>query len=716
MSKKKTSTPERSPAFRLSPQDILQMFRERWLLGLIVGLVAAAAFILLQPKEFASFRTEASLLFETRKDRVLNIPDVVDTNVQSVSELNTHMEQLRSQTFFDYALASFTPTEAKRIQEAYRNPDQPDAPLPSLAEIIRPNFSLFARRGTMIITIVVTNRDPENAALIANRLARRYIDFNLDRANTGTNSAIVFLRSQAEDMRNQVEAAENSLQAYRAKHNIAALGQNQSVVLQKVSSVGNELVRAQMEQVEVRSTLEKIAEYQASGKDLLQIAPILGYGQVAGLAARLADLRAARALLEQKYLRAHPRMRENSLQIQETTQLLADNIAMAVAHLQTRLNVASQYEERLRAELAEAQKNVHELDKVSIDYNLLEQEAATKRATYARIVDRLNEASVASQLENVNIKLFDPAYVPGLPIGSPFVMACVKGGALGLFLFLAVPLGFGLLDTRVKTVAHVEQGLGQTLLGAVKQIKGLGETERAHAFRLHKDGALEESYRGIYSEIDIRSTAPLPKVIAITSTMPGDGKSLTSSNLAAAFAAHGRRTVLVDCDLRRPSLHRIYGASGARGWSQWAQSPLPPEEKGRPATIAVAENLDLLPAGGMAKNPTEILDRLSSSGLLKQLTSTYDVVMLDTPPVAVFPDALLLCRHCNELIYVCKVGAVRLSLVRRTLDRIRETGVSVLGLVLNQMPEARLHAYGYQGYGSQRTDYYEAYAKSSVAS
>jgi capsular exopolysaccharide synthesis family protein len=714
--KKKSSASEKAPALRISPQDILQMYRERWLLGLIVGLAAAIVFFVLQPKQFPTYRTEASLLFETRKDRVLPIQDVVDTQVQTVNELNTHLEQLRSQTFFDYAIASFTPAEAKRIQEAYRDPEQKDAPLPAVADIIRSGYYVYARKGTMIVTIGISNRDPEIAAMIANRIARRYIDFNLDRANTGTNSAIVFLRNQAEDMRNQVEAAENAMQAYRAKNNIAILGQTQSVVLQKVSSVGNELVKAQMEQVETHSLLEKIEDYQARGKDLLEIAAVISYGQVASHAAQLADLRAQRGFLEQRYLKEHPKMKDNAVQMQEATKLLADNIAMAIASLQTRLNVAKQYESRLRSELDEAQKNVHDLDRVSIEYKLLEQEAETKRATYSRIVDRLNEANVTSQLENVNIKLFDPAFVPGFPAGSPFLIACLESAGLGVFLFLVLPLIFGFIDTRVKTVANVEQGLGQVLLGAVKNIRGLGETERAHAFRLHKDGALEESYRGIYSEIDIRSTSPIPKIVAITSTMPGDGKSLTASNLAAAFAAHGRRTVLIDCDLRRPTLHRIYGASGSKGWTQWAQSPLPPEQKGKPATIAVAENLELLPAGGMAKNPTETLDRLASSGLLKLLTAHYDIVMLDTPPVAVFPDALLLCRHCQELIYVCKFGAVRLSVVRRTLQRLRETGVTVLGLILNQMPETKLHTYGYQGYGSQRTDYYDAYAKTSATS
>src|SRR5690606_2377254 len=150
-----------------------------------------------------------------------NIQEVVETGVRSANELNIHAEQLRSQTFFDYMLTSFNKDETDRIQRAYHDPAHPERPLPSLAEIIRPNVSIIPRRNTTIIAIGVANRNPEVAAMIANRYARRYIDYNLDRANSGTNSAIIFLRNQAEEMRAQVEAVEASLQDYRAKYNIA---------------------------------------------------------------------------------------------------------------------------------------------------------------------------------------------------------------------------------------------------------------------------------------------------------------------------------------------------------------------------------------------------------------------------------------------------------------------------------------------------------------
>jgi len=715
MPKPKNQAAAPANAFRVSPRDILQMFQERWLIGLFAGAVAAIAFVMLLPTKEVLYYSEVSLLFETRKDRVLNIPEVVQTDVNSLNELNIHEEQLRSQTFFDYVLTSFNKDETARIQKAYRDPEHPEKPLPSLAEIIRPNLTIYQRRTTTILVIGIANRDPEAAALIANRFAHRYIEFNLDRASSGTNSAIIFLRNSAEEMRSQVEAVEASLQDYRAKHNIAALGQTQNVVLQKVGTVGTALVQAQMEQVEMRSILDKIDEFRREHRDLLEIPQIIGFGQVSGLRTKLEDLKAQRLLLAQKYLRLHPKMIQNELETKETAHLLDEAMSMAIANLETRFRIAAQHEKRLRAELDEAENQAHELDKTSVDYKFLEQDATTKRATYTRILDRLNEASVTSQMENTNIKIFDPAFVPSLPLGDGVLGLTLKASCIGVGLFMFVPLALGFTDTRIKTVSHVEDSLGEVLLGAVKTIDGLGEIERAHVYRLHKDDGLTESYRGIYSAMDIHSTETFPKAIVATSSMPGDGKSITASNLAAVFAAHGRRTLLVDCDLRRPVLHRYFGVDAGSGWIQCVSPAAAMSGKAiEPPTIAFTENLDLLPSGGVAKNPTETLERFITTGMLKRLLERYDLVILDTPPVAVFPDALLLCRYCKELIFVCKFGSVRLNNVRKSLARLHETGVKIVGMIINQMPESRFRACGYQGYGAYGQAYYQSYAKASA--
>lgn len=700
--------------FRRTPRDFFDLFIEHWWIGAIAGVLAAALLVWFRPHFEAIYTTEVSLLFEARKDRVLNIQEVVDTSLQTATELNTHMEQLRSKTFADYVLASFNPTETALIQRAYLDPENPTAPPPSIAGIIRPHVTVFARRSTPILSIQVSNRSPEAAALIANRYARKYIDYNLDSANTRTNSAIVFLRNQAEETRTQVEAAEQALQVYRAKHNLAAIGETQNVVLQKMASLGTAVVRATLDQIDAKSLIDKIEEYQRTDRNLLEIPQILASGQVSALNNSLLTLLSQRTMLDEHYLRAHPKIKQNEIEVSESRRMLAESTQKAIAELRSRYEVSAQYLERLQVETIGSEAQARELDKISVDYKFLEQDANAKRTTYTRIVDRLTEANITSQMANTNIGIFDPAWIPDAPSDTGAFDIALKAGGTGLSLLILLPLGLGLIDSRLRTPAQVEDSLDEPLLGVVKKMSKLDETERAQVFRLQKNRDLAEAYRGIFSEIEVRSVVDFPKAMVVTSSVPAEGKSLLCSNLGAVFAAHKRRTLLVDCDLRRPSLHRYFGIKATSGWVDWLES----DAALRPAIpggiIHVSDYLDLLPAGRSVTRPTELLDQLGRRETLQPLLQQYDLVIFDTPPAAIFPDALLLARCCHEMIYVCRYRTVRAAVIRKVLDRFEGAGISVLGVVLNQLPEKKAQNYGYHGYGTQNADYYRAYEEKSA--
>jgi capsular exopolysaccharide synthesis family protein len=707
------------PGLSIKPKDLWRMFLERWWIGALVAVPAVVAFVLLQPKPEVIYRTEASLLFETRQNRVLPVQAIVDTSITRDVELLVHIEQIRSQTFFEAIQSSFTPAEIEKIQRPYRDPERPSAPPPSLGEILRPRVSPYIQKGATIMRIPVTHRDPEAAALIANRYARKYIDFNIDIAMTGTNSAIVFLRNQAEETRKEVEEAERNLQQYRAKYNMAALGENQNVVLKKVASLGENLVSGQISQVSLQAQLDKVEVYLRDKRDFQEVSFINSFGAIAPTRAEITQLLAARRLMEERYLEDHPRMKENSLALANARQRLAADLDLAVAELRSRTAFAIEYVSKLKSELATAENDARALDQISVDYKFLEQHAATKKGTYQAIMNRLNDANISAQMENTNIKIFDRAYIPSTP-SNPFQGQTVaKASALGLLLLLGLPLGMGLLDTRVKSAVDIEDKLGSHLLAGVRFFKKIPINQHATVFRDSLDEALTEVYRGLYSEIELRSECPCPKIILLSSSIPSEGKSVTSANLAAVFAAHGKRTLLVDCDFRRPSLHRLFGLSNDRGILRWAQTHTLPDlaasDEEELGIRLLSPNLHLLTAGGSVKKPTEIIERLASSPLMDRLKRSFDIVILDTPPASIFPDALLLARHAAEVIYVCKFKTVRRSVVKRTLAKFESTGARVLGMVLNQLPRSRVMSYDYEGYGSYGKEYYKAYGENDPA-
>ena len=696
-----------------SPKSLLNMFLERWWIGLIVGAAAAAAFVLAQPKPEPVYQTEVKLLFETQKERVIGIAEVVDTTTTDARQLQLHIEQMKSNTFWDSVQSSFTPKEIEQIQSAYRNPDAPSAPPPSLASIVRPQVYIEPQRNTTILRVIVRNRDPEAAALIANKFARKYIDFTVDRATTQTSSAILFLRNQADEKRAEMEAVERQKQEFRARHNMASLGENKGVVQQKVSMLGSQLAEAEIRQTNLRTLLQSIEDYQKDGRNLLEIAEIASFGNVTEMKNRIDGLRATRRLLEERYLENHPRMVENQLAMEDAENGFKSAVALAIAELKNRFEYAKKHEQSLRADYAEAEKQAQELDKITIQYKFLEDESVIKNNNYQEILSRLNETGIIQNLDNVNIKILDKALVPNFPDTGTPKEVIKQAAALAFVLFVGIPIGLGFLDTRVKSSADIESGLNQTLLGGIKAMKKLSETERPNVFRLGKDEALSEAYRGVFSEIEIRSVIPYPKRILVTSSIPSEGKSLTASNMAAVFAAHGKKTLLVDCDFRRPTLRRYFGTQAGIGMLPWLRengtNPEAVVDPKKLGVVTIGPSLDLLPAGDAIKNPTEVIDQIAQCDLFNKLSKIYDLIVVDTPPSAVFPDALLLSRFCSEMVYVCRFKTVRRTIIRKTLEKFSESGISILGVVLNCMPHASVMNYGYDGYGAYKADYYKSY-------
>ncbi len=703
-----------------SARSLLNLILERWWIGLLVAAVFVTAFILAQPKREPQYEARVKLAFETKSKNILPIAQVRDTVTSSAPELNMHVAELNSETFYEYFANSLSPKDVELIVGRYRDPNNPNGAAPNLRNIVKSNLYLVPEKQTTIVQVVAQNRDPEAAALVANRYARKYIDYVLEHATGDVTGVQILLKNQSEEKRIEVEAADRAMQEYRAKHNMAALGENKNVTLQKVATLGNALVQLSLEQSTLKNLIDAIEDYSRNGKDLFEISAIAAHGSVANLKGELDAARAARIQLEEDLLEEHPQMKANALHIETTEQRFKNAVNLAVAEMKNRYATAQQNEVRLRKDLAEAEAQVLQLDKIADAYRFLESDANIRRAHFTTIQNRLNETNLVSQMENAGIRILDKAYIPGIPINATPSKIALQAGLIGLVLFLGVPVVLGLMDTRVKAPSDVEHGLEMVLLGGIKTMKKLSETERPNVFRLGKDDALSEAYRGIFSEIEIRSVVPFPKRMLITSSVPSEGKSLTASNLAAVFAAHGRKTLLVDCDFRRPTLRRYFGATAGVGLLPWLR-----ENSHRPDSVVDPHKLgimnigpafDLLPAGDAIKNPTEIIDQIASCDLFNKLSKIYDLVVIDTPPSAVFPDALLLSRFCSEMVYVCRFKTVRRALIKKTLAKFQESGITNLGVVLNCVPSSSIMNYGYDGYGAYNSEYYRSYQTEKAAS
>jgi uncharacterized protein involved in exopolysaccharide biosynthesis len=502
-----------------SPKDYINMYREWWPIGLIFGVVVGVGVGAYQFTKPPVYRTEASLLFVSSPDKVLNIQQVVDQSIGNASDLNNHIERIRSQSFFDYVNSFITKEENEKVRRPYADEDNPSQ-MPSLGAVILPNIEVYARRNSTILCIAIRNRDPEAAAIIANRYARKYIDYNLDQSATGTQSAIVFLQSQADDQRRKVEQAEKDLQDYRARFNLASLADNQNVILQRVRTVGSSLIEAELARISLDSHLEKVTKIRTAGGNLLDVDFIAGFGNIPSLQQQIDTLRAERVSLEGRYLAKHPRMIANASALDTAQKQLQENIDKAVSELTERHNLAKEYEQRLRAELAEADRESLRLDKISVEYKFIENQATLAKNAYSRILDRLNDTTISSQLDSVNIKLFDQAWVPSGPVEPNLRSATFQAAFLGIVCLLFVPVVIGTFDTRLKAAWEIEELLNQTLLGEIPNLAKIDQKDRMHAVDIGVDEIVSEAFRGLYGQMRLNSTVPHPKILLITSPVP----------------------------------------------------------------------------------------------------------------------------------------------------------------------------------------------------
>jgi polysaccharide biosynthesis transport protein len=710
----RTASKSRPGLFKRTPRDFVDMFTERWWIGAIAGGIASALIVFFRPHFEPLYRTETTLQFETRKSNIVPIQPVEDRTLQGAGELAVHIEQLRSNTYLLYVTSTFTAEEQDIILKHYTDPAHPEAK-PPLQKIVRDAVSVSPKRTTPILVISVTHRSPEAAQLISDRFARKYIDYQLDNSANKTNSAIRFLGAQADELREQLNLQTTASLNFRKEHSLNSLSESQTITGGLLNTLAGQIITAQAEQIQAKTLIDSVDEYILKKRNLLDLPQIITAGDVALTSSNLTALQSQRNLWEKEYDEELPKMKELDGRIAEEKRRLDESVKKAIQALRARYEQSELVLKNLTEQQKARQLEARDLDKIATEFKSLEEARALTERQYQAMKARYEEAKIAAQLADTNIQVLDPAWVPSAPSDTGVTAIAMKASTAGFGLLLFIPLAIGLFDTRIRTPMHIEEGLQEPLLGAVKRMRKMGETQRAQVFRLQKEKDLAEAYLGIFSEIEVRSTLGFPKTLMVTSSVPAEGKSLLCSNLAAVFASHKRRTLLVDCDLRRPTLHRYFGVKVDTGWVQWLETP-PASRPANPlGIVAVSDELHLLPAGRTPGNPTELLDRLSRRETLQPLLQNYDIVIFDTPPAAVFPDALLLARSCHEMIYVCRYRTVRLSVVRKVLERFHDSGVSTLGIVLNQLPETKARNYGYHGYGMQSAEYYKAYAEKPEA-
>ena len=706
-------SPEEPPAAeRRTLRDYFIILRERLWIALPLALLVSIGMAYYQARETPLYSARGTMRFE-KPERVVVQQEVVDPTVASEADLQTYLHVFNSGSLRARVVSSLTPDELRLLQRPFvaraKAGEVPPPPGAALGQV-----EARAIRNSYLIAVTATHEDAEAAAFVVNRFIDQFMQDLMENVGGRTDVAVEFLQRRAEELRVEAEAAEQRLQSYQRKHNLLSLDGSTNIVQDRLLTVNNALQAARLDRIRIEELHNQVQSFIRENRNLLELAYISGHGTVPALRTQLDTLRQTQSVLADRYLERHPRMIEVANQIAVAEEQLRGAVGLAVADLRTSLDKARSDEAALEREYAANEQEQLRLRDLAVEYRSLENQATVAKNTYIQILDRLNQTTTSRNLEKVPVRPLDRATVPSQPF-TPNMNRIAKSSVAVFFLvFVGVAVGLSFMDDRIKSAWDVESFLGAQLLGIIPDLSAVKDGEK-HALVLDNQQAPgTEAFLSVYSSVKIHSKLDFPKSVLVTSTIPGEGKTLVSCNLAGSFARNGKRTLLIDCDLRRPMLHRHFKQENTAGIIPWFEAGGTVEDnlEHNPhlGIRKVGDNLWLLCSGGRSRTPTALLESPAFAQLLERLGREYDLVVVDSPPVGAVTDSLLVAERVDEVIYVCRFNRAYRKHIRQYVQALQNGKTELLGVVLNGLSPRRIEYYSNYRYYRSYKKYYGAEA------
>ncbi len=573
----------------------------------------------------------------------------------------------------------------------------------------RGGLSISSVPATRILEIHYSNHNPRLAAEIVNQLINSYIEQNLRARFEATAQTSDWLTKQLADLQLKVEISQEKLVEYQREHGIVGLGEKENIVTSKLEQLNQALttVEGQRMQKEAAYHMALSGNPELLRSEKEQTDPLEAFHT------KEADLRTQLAATRAQFGPNYPKAKELSAQIAEVQNQTQTELKRALARAKAEYVEALEHEKVLEAAFEKQKQDANQLNQSEIQYSLLKQNAESYRTLYDGLLQRLKEAGVAAGLRSSNIQIVDQARVPTAPYAPNMSRSLMGGLLMGCFFGIMAVFLIESLDNTVRTPEEAEVISSLSALGIIpshrtskKLISLPGHTTNypehidREIFSITRPRSeIAEAYRALRTSILLASKSRSSKILLVTSAMPQDGKTTTSINIAAVLAQSGSRVLLIDADLRRPSIHRALKLSDAAGLSTW----LAGTDQDRPHILPSGiPNLDVLPAGPKPPYPAELLGLSAFDVMLDRLRSEYDHIVIDSPPVLSVTDAVLMAVLADSVLLVIRSRKTTKGALRRSLDVLQHTNVRMMGVVLNDFNvNGEGHAYYryYYGYG-----------------
>jgi succinoglycan biosynthesis transport protein ExoP len=647
------------------------------LLSLLLGLGAAWTHLSRAPRIYAS---TATLELQNDSKKVSAVQALMPAEMRGNELLKTAEQALMASKLILNVIQETglekNPTFARPLppSKAYEESE--------LVELFSKKLSVNLRRGTRLIDITVEDEDPKLARSLAETLVDRFLKEDLEQKLSVTRASSQALENAAEKLKLKLQESEKKLQEYREKHHAVSLEERQNIIVDKLKDLNFKSTAARELRLRLESDLAVIQrEKDAAPQNLLRLSSISSNSDVDTLRKRIQDKKSEFAVLKERYLELHPKYQQAEVQLAELEDSLNAAILKVAQQLVQNYEAAKNVEDKLAASLHEQEKLSLQLHALSIPYNVLVREVESDRALYASVLNGLKEANASNYFESSSMRLMDPPLVASRPIRPKPSKIYSTAGLFGILLGVGFVLVFDILRGTIRSVSDIEHGFGLPVLALVPAERGSNLTLR-NVVHLSPASLQAEAFRFLRASVGLLGKQSEHRVIVFASAVGDEGKSFCAINYAASLAQQGLSTLLIDADLRKPRLAQILidGKPREEGLSDCliGISSLADTCQSTPFF-----NLSLLGAGHRAPNPSELLGSSSLREIVHEALESFDRVVIDTSPVNVFSDALLVSHAAQSVCLVIRANSTRRRAVKRALRLFYRTGHKPDGVVLN---------------------------------
>ena len=576
----------------------------------------------------------------------------------------------------------------------------------TIADIIRSGISVRPVNESRVLTISYMHHNPVIAQMIVNAIADAYISEVLEIRTYNSTIAIKWMTQKSHEERARVEQSERKLQQYLKNADIVTLENRITVLPEKLSKLSQELASAIAKRNTYQARHEKILSLANNPDDLETLPSVSSNQYIQQISSYILTSESKLNELSKKYLSKHPKIRQAKQELQSLKDEKKKEISKILISLKTNYELAESQVASLKKLVDETKKEAQVINDSFVNYNILKREAETNQTLYQALLAQIKERTVTEDTNTINVWVTAKAQTPQSPAKPNKKRNLMLGLILGAFGGIGMAFFLEYLDNTVHSPEDLESRTGISVFGMIDYIQDASQALTDKMMLTGKSTPFAEGIKAARTAVLLSSAANPPKKIMITSTTPQEGKTTISINLARSFALAGNKVIIIDADLRKPRIHKVFGMENNQGLSSY----LAGIDDHHVQRIDGEENLFVMPSGPIPPNPSELLVSQNFNTLMETLENEFDYIFIDSAPLFSATETLLISQTAKTLLVV-KAESTTYDHIDESINMLEDAGSPPLGFVLN-MVNIKQSGYGY-GYGSYNYYAYSGYGQDS---